>query len=61
MCTEMDNLVLGSYMLDKPKQPPLRDDVEADQPVVTGSAGAKGFPKSQSAPWSWLTRSDRER
>jgi carbamoyltransferase len=28
MRTEMDNLVLGSYLLDKARQPPLRDDVD---------------------------------
>ncbi len=28
MRTEMDNLVLGSYLLEKAKQPPLRDDVD---------------------------------
>jgi carbamoyltransferase len=28
MRTEMDHLVLGSFVLDKPRQPPLRDDVD---------------------------------
>src|SRR6059036_1511526 len=28
MRTEMDHLVLGSFLLDKPRQPPLRDDVD---------------------------------
>jgi carbamoyltransferase len=28
MRTEMDNLVLGPYLLEKSKQPPLRDDVD---------------------------------
>jgi carbamoyltransferase len=28
MRTEMDHLVLGPYLLDKAKQPPLRDDVD---------------------------------
>jgi carbamoyltransferase len=28
MRTEMDNLVLGPYLLEKAKQPPLRDDVD---------------------------------
>jgi carbamoyltransferase len=28
MRTEMDNLVLGDYLLEKSKQPPLRDDVD---------------------------------
>jgi carbamoyltransferase len=28
MRTEMDNLVLGSFLLDKSRQPPLRDDVD---------------------------------
>jgi carbamoyltransferase len=28
MRTEMDHLVLGSFVLDKPGQPPLRDDVD---------------------------------
>jgi carbamoyltransferase len=28
MRTEMDHLVLGSFLLDKAKQPPLRDDVD---------------------------------
>ena len=28
MRTEMDNLVLGSFLLDKRRQPPLRDDVD---------------------------------
>jgi carbamoyltransferase len=28
MRTEMDHLVLGTWVLDKAKQPPLRDDVD---------------------------------
>jgi carbamoyltransferase len=28
MRTEMDHLVLGSFVLDKPRQPPLREDVD---------------------------------
>ena len=28
MRTEMDHLVLGPYLLDKGKQPPLRDDID---------------------------------